>query len=162
MSCEAIPLGPNVRTGKIKVFDNDDIGRKAVLASACLPLLFQAVEIDGEHYWDGGSVGNPPIFPLIYGCDSRDVHHCAYQFARAGRPPTSAGEIINRVNEISFNSSLMREMRAIAFISRLIDDGKVLDHSMKQMLIHSIEGAEVLAELSAVSSSTRVGTILPA
>jgi predicted acylesterase/phospholipase RssA len=62
-----------VRTGKIKVFRNDEIGPDAVLASACLPLMFQAVEIDGEHYWDGGYMGNPPIFPLIYGCDSRDV-----------------------------------------------------------------------------------------
>ena len=63
----------NVRTGKIKVFRNDEIGPDAVLASACLPLMFQAVEIDGEHYWDGGYMGNPAIFPLIYGCDSRDV-----------------------------------------------------------------------------------------
>jgi len=63
----------NVRTGKIRVFENDEIGPDAVLASACLPFLFQAVEINGEHYWDGGYMGNPAIFPLIYNCDSRDV-----------------------------------------------------------------------------------------
>jgi NTE family protein len=141
----------NVRTGKIKVFDNDDIGPEAVLASACLPPLFQAVEIDGEHYWDGGYMGNPPIFPLIYGCHSRDVIIVHINPIERVRLPTTAGEIINRINEISFNSSLMREMRAIAFVSRLIDDGKVLDNSMKRMLIHSIEAAEIMAELSAVN-----------
>jgi NTE family protein len=105
----------NVRTGKIKVFDNDDIGPEAVLASACLPPLFQAVEIDGEHYWDGGCMGNPPIFPLIYGCHSRDVIIVHINPIERVRLPTTAGEIINRINEISFHSSLMREMRAIAF-----------------------------------------------
>jgi NTE family protein len=105
----------NVRTGKIKVFDNDDIGPEAVLASACLPPLFQAVEIDGEHYWDGGYMGNPPIFPLIYGCHSRDVLIVHINPIERVRLPTTAGEIINRINEISFHSSLMREMRAIAF-----------------------------------------------
>ena len=138
-------------SARAKVFDNDDIGPEAVLASACLPLLFQAVEIDGEHYWDGGYMGNPPIFPLIYRCHSRDVIIVHITPIERVRLPTTAGEIINRINEISFNSSLMREMRAIAFVSRLIDDGKVLDNSMKRMLIHSIEAAEIMAELSAVN-----------
>jgi NTE family protein len=138
----------NVRTGKIKVFPNDEIGPDALLASACLPLMFQAVEIGGEHYWDGGYMGNPPIFPLIYGCDSRDVVIVHINPLERTKLPRSPSEIINRINEISFNSSLMREMRAIAFVNKLIDDGKFLDRSMKQMLIHGIEASDVMAEMS--------------
>jgi NTE family protein len=141
----------NVRTGKIKVFRNDEIGPDAVLASACLPLMFQAVEIGGEHYWDGGYMGNPAIFPLIYGCDSRDVVVVHINPLEQSRLPTTATEIMNRINEISFNSSLMREMRAIAFVTKLIDDGKILDNSMKRVLIHGIEAADVLAELGALN-----------
>jgi NTE family protein len=141
----------NVRTGKIKVFRNDEIGPDAVLASACLPLMFQAVEIDGEHYWDGGYMGDPPIFPLIYGCDSRDVVIVHINPLRRAKLPTTASEIMNRINEISFNSSLMREMRAVAFVTKLIDDGKILDNSMKRMLIHSIEAADVMSELGALN-----------
>jgi NTE family protein len=141
----------NVRTGKIKVFRNDEIGPEAVLASACLPLLFQAVEIDGEHYWDGGYMGNPAIFPLIYGCNSRDVVIVHINPLERARLPTTASEIMNRINEISFNSSLMREMRAIAFVTQLIDDGKIIGNSMKRMLIHGIEAADVMAELSALN-----------
>ena len=94
------------------------------MASACLPFMFQAVEIDGEAYWDGGYMGNPAIFPLIYNCQSRDV--VIVHINPIGRPdvPTTAVEILNRVNEISFNTSLMREMRAIAFVNRLIDKAR--------------------------------------
>ena len=141
----------NVCTGKIKVFQNDEIGPDAVLASACLPLMFQAVEIDGEHYWDGGYMGNPAIFPLIYGCDSRDVVIVHINPLERAKLPTTASEIMNRINEISFNSSLMREMRAIAFVTKLIDDGKILDNSMKRMLIHGIEAADVMTELGALN-----------
>jgi NTE family protein len=136
-----------VRTGKIKVFENDAIGPDAVLASACLPLMFQAVEIGGEHYWDGGYMGNPAIYPLIYGCDSRDVVIVHINPLERAKLPTTAAEIMNRINEISVNSSLMREMRAIAFVTKLIDDGKILDNSMKRMLIHGIDAADVMTEL---------------
>ena len=140
----------NVRTGKIKVFENDAIGPDAVLASACLPLMFQAVEIDGEHHWDGGYMGNPAIFPLIYRCDSRDVVIVHINPLERATLPTTAAEIMNRINEISFNSSLMREMRAIAFVTKLIDDGKILDNSMKRMLIHGIDAADVMTELGSL------------
>src|SRR5437016_6041326 len=133
----------NVRTGKIKVFRNDEIGPEAVLASACLPLLFQAVEIDGEHYWDGGYMGNPAIFPLIYGCDSRDVVIVHINPLERARLPTTASEILNRINEISFNSSLMREMRAINFVTKLIDDGKVNGEGLRRLLVHSIDRKSV-------------------
>jgi len=115
----------NVRTGKIKVFTDKEITADCVLASACLPFLYQAVEIDGEHYWDGGYMGNPALFPLIYSCHSRDILIVHVNPVERPGKPTSAHEIANRVNEISFNSSLMREMRADAFVTKLIDDGKL-------------------------------------
>jgi len=141
----------NVRTGKVKVFANSEISVDAVLALACLPFLFQAVEIDGCAYWDGGYAGNPPIFPLIYDCDGRDVVIVDINPLRRAKLPTTASDIMNRINEISFNSSLMREMRAIAFVTKLIDERKILDNSMKRMLIHGIEAADVMAELGALN-----------
>jgi NTE family protein len=141
----------NVRTGKVKVFENGEITPEAVMASACLPFLYQAVEIDGEAYWDGGYMGNPAIFPLIYGCDSTDV--VVIHINPIERPdlPHSATEIMNRINEISFNSSLMREMRAIAFVTKLIEDGGVCQGSLKCMRIHAIAADEVMRKLSVMS-----------
>jgi NTE family protein len=141
----------NVRTGKVRVFTNAEITPEAVMASACLPFLYQAVEIDGEAYWDGGYMGNPAIFPLIYGCDSTDV--VVVHINPIERPglPRSATEIMNRINEISFNSSLMREMRAIAFVTQLIEQGTVADGSLKRMHIHAIAADEVMQKLSVMS-----------
>jgi NTE family protein len=141
----------NVRTGKIKVFDNSEIGVDAVLASACLPFLFQAAEIDGEAYWDGGYAGNPPIFPLIYNCSSSDVLIVQLSPMRREELPHTSMEILNRVNEISFNSSLLREMRAIRFVTRLIDDGTVVDGSLRRMRIHTIAADDVISKLSIAS-----------
>jgi NTE family protein len=137
----------NVRTGKIKVFDNSEIGVDAVLASACLPFLFQAVEIDGEAYWDGGYAGNPPI----YNCSSSDVLIVQLSPMRREELPQSATEILNRVNEISFNSSLLREMRAIRFVTRLIDDGTVVNGSLRRMRIHCVAADDVISQLSVAS-----------
>jgi len=96
----------NVRTGKVKIFENDEMTISAVLASGCLPLLFQAIEIDGEAYWDGGYMGNPAIFPLIYGCQSTDVIVIHINPIVREAVPRTASDILNRLNEISFNSSL--------------------------------------------------------
>jgi NTE family protein len=138
----------NVRSGKVRMFRNAEITPDAVMASACLPLLFQAVEIDGEAYWDGGYMGNPAIFPLIYECTSSDV--VVVHINPIARPevPRTAADILNRIDEISFNSSLMREMRAIAFVTRLIDQGSVKEGSMKRMLIHSIAAEDFMQRLS--------------
>lgn len=141
----------NVRTGKVRIFENPEITADAVLASACLPFLFQAVEIDGEAYWDGGYMGNPAIFPLIYGCESRDVVIVHINPIERPGVPRTAEEIMNRLNEISFNSSLMREMRAIAFVTRLIEQGRIQGSRMKRMLIHGIFSDEVTKDLSAMS-----------
>lgn len=141
----------NVRSGKVRVFGTAEVSPDVVMASACLPLVFQAVEIDGEAYWDGGFMGNPAIFPLIYDSPSRDVVVVHVNPLVREEIPRTATEIQNRINEISFNSSLMREMRAIAFVTRLIDEGKVSDHAMKRMLIHSIAADDVMQTLSVVS-----------
>jgi NTE family protein len=137
----------NVRSGKVRIFKTDEVTPDAVLASACLPFIFQAVEIDGEAYWDGGYMGNPAIYPLIYDCQSSDV--IVVHINPLARPdvPRTATEILNRVNEISFNSSLMREMRAIAFVTRLIDEGQVKPGTMKRMLIHSIAADDFMQGL---------------
>jgi len=141
----------NVRTGKIKVFENAEITADAVLASACLPFLFQSVEIDGEAYWDGGYMGNPAIYPLIYQCNSRDVIVVHINPIERHEVPRNARDILNRMNEISFNSSLMREMRAIAFVTRLIDEGTIPESKMKRMYVHAIEAETFMRDLSVVS-----------
>jgi NTE family protein len=141
----------NVRTGKVKVFENKDITVDSVLASACLPHMFQAVEIDGEHYWDGGYMGNPALFPLIYNCNSQDIVIVHINPIHREELPRTASEILNRVNEISFNSSLMREMRVINFVTRLIDERRVTDGSLRRMLIHSIAADDEMTKLSIAS-----------
>ncbi|CAM9209585.1 unnamed protein product, partial [Phaeothamnion confervicola] len=141
----------NVRTGKVKIFENNEITADAVLASSCLPFLFQAIEIDGEAYWDGGYMGNPAIFPLIYGCKSHDVVIVHINPIERAKLPRTASEIMNRINEISFNSSLMREMRAVSFVTKLIDDGKLDDPSFSRMLIHAIADDGMMCSLGVAS-----------
>jgi NTE family protein len=135
----------NVRTGKVKVFKSEEIGADQVLASTCLPLLMHAVEIDGEVYWDGGFAGSPVIFPLVYECETRDI--VLVHLTPAERPEIPAGSpaIMNRMQEIGFNSALIREMRAVAFVTKLIDEGRLADG--KRMLIHVIEAEDVIREL---------------
>jgi len=137
----------NVRSGKIKVFQNNELTADAVLASACLPYVFQAVEIDGEAYWDGGFMGNPAIFPLIYNGGPRDVVIVHINPIERKKLPTSSPEIFDRINEISFNSSLMREMRAIEFVTRLIDESALDGRKYKRMLVHSIRDDAEMAQL---------------
>ena len=141
----------NVRSGRIKVFDNDSLSIDAVLASGCLPFLFQAVEIDGEAYWDGGYMGNPAIFPLIYHCGTEDVLVVHVNPIERPEIPKTAPEILNRINEISFNSSLMREMRAIDFVTRLIDEDHIKDMRLKRMRLHAISDETAMRALSVTS-----------
>jgi NTE family protein len=128
----------NVRTGKVKVFKNDEMVVECLLASACLPFLFQTVELDGEHYWDGGYMGNPALFPIIYACASKDIVIAQINPLYREEIPTSARDIMDRVNEISFNSSLMREMRAVHFVTKLIDGGKLDPEEYKRLNIHIV------------------------
>ncbi len=144
----------SVRTGKPRIFRNEEITPDVVLASACLPMLFQAVEVDGEHYWDGGYIGNPAIYPLIYDTSSRDILVVHINPIVRAELPKRSSEILNRVNEISFNSSLMREMRAIAFVSKLIDE-EWLKPEMRDRLsrvhIHAIRSDDVMSSFSVAS-----------
>ena len=139
----------NVRTGKVKVFAREEIAAEHVLASACLPFMMRAPEIDGDAYWDGGFMGNPAIFPVIYGCTSQDVIMVHLTPTERPEVPTNSRQIINRMQEISFNSSLMREMRAIAFVTQLIDEGKIAGG--KRMFMHLIEAEDIIRELAGSS-----------
>ncbi len=115
----------NVQTGRVRIFSRDKITADAVMASACLPLLFRAVEIDGVPYWDGGYLGNPVIFPFFRTTATEDVLVVQINPLLRQSTPMSSSEIMNRINEITFNSSLIGEYRAIDFVARLIDQGKV-------------------------------------
>jgi NTE family protein len=139
----------NVRTGKIKVFKEAEISIDAILASACLPDLFQAIEIGGEHYWDGGFMGNPALFPLFYDVACRDIVIIHVNPIERPELPRSAADILERVNEISFNSSLLRELRVVHFVKRLIAEGRVTPGEMKDVLIHSIRDDAAMASLGA-------------
>jgi NTE family protein len=113
----------NVQTGRLRVFPRDKIDADAVLASAALPHVFRAVEIDGVPYWDGGYTANPPIYPFFRTTQTEDVLVVQINPVVRQKTPQSAQEIMNRINEITFNSSLVAEYRAIEFVRRLIDDG---------------------------------------
>ena len=156
-NCSSVKLfiaATNVETGRVRVFHSHEVTTDAVLASACLPFTFQAVEIDGVPYWDGGYMGNPVIWPLIYDCESPDVAVVQINpLTRKGTPMTTI-EIINRVNEISFNASLTAEMRAIAFVQRLIDENGFQGHEvnrLKRMHMHMIGAEDKMRGLGAAS-----------
>lgn len=142
----------NVRTSKLKIFSGKEISKDALLASACLPFMFQAVEIDGEHYWDGGFVGNPAIFPLIYECDTQDIIVVQLTQLRREKIPTTAQEIIDRHKEITYDNCLLREMRAIAFTTGLIDKGIVKDGALKRLYMHVIRNEDTFEALDLSSA----------
>ena len=144
----------NVRTGQLRVFHRHELTLDAVMASACLPFVFQAVAVDSEYYWDGGYMGNPPLFPLCYHTDSRDVIVVHINPIVRDKLPTDASDIMNRINEISFNSSLLREFRAMAFVTKLIEEGWLKDEykgRLKQIFVHSIRADQALTDVSVAS-----------
>ncbi len=152
--CNLIKLfisATQVRTGRVKVFENDNISVDTVMASACIPTIFQAVEIDGEAYWDGAFMGNPVLYPFIYKCESRDILIVQINPVERDETPTSARDILERMNEITFNASLMKEFRAIDFVRRLIDEGSLDGERYKRLLIHMIHAEDELAALGASS-----------
>ena len=141
----------NVLTGRLKVFENKEMVPEMLLASACLPFLYQAAEIDGEYYWDGGYMGNPPIFPVIYNTDCQDVLIVQINPINIPEVPQSANAIFDRINTLSFNSSLMREMRAIHFVTTLIENGELDPAKYKHTFIHTIDAEDVMSKLGASS-----------
>jgi NTE family protein len=136
----------NVRTGRGRVFRNADITPDVLLASACLPTLFQAVEIDGDPYWDGGYSGNPTMVPLIRECSSSDT--ILVQINPIERPgtPRTAREIHNRVNEVAFNAVLIKELRAAALLRRAADPGSGEGRVWANMRMHRI-ASDVMIDL---------------
>ncbi len=135
----------NVRTGRVRVFEQEEICPDRVMASACLPQLFQAVEIQGEHYWDGGYMGNPALFPLYYATQSRDILIVEINPMQRPELPTTSREIADRIDEISFNSSLIQDLRSIEFVTRLLDENKLDEKRYRRMLVHMIEtNAEIM------------------
>lgn len=141
----------NVLTGRLRVFARPEIGVAAVMASACLPTMFHAVEVDGEFYWDGGYCGNPPIFPLIYMGGGPDVLIIQLNPINIPSVPQDVRGILDRINTLSFNSSLMREMRMIKFVTDLIDRGELPAGHHLRINIHTIDAEEELGSYSASS-----------
>ncbi len=142
----------NVWTGKIRVFSAPELTVDHVLASACLPSVFKAVEIDGEPYWDGGYTGNPALFPLFYQARTDDILLVQINPVERRSTPRTAEEIRSRLTEVTFNANLLYELRAIGFVRRLIDEGKLSTDEYKRVLMHRIHGG---AELDAYAASSR-------
>ncbi|WP_397475545.1 patatin-like phospholipase family protein [Pusillimonas sp.] len=144
----------NVRTGRARIFDRNDLSVDALLASACLPHLYQAIEIDDDAYWDGGYMGNPSIWPLIYKADTADVVLVQITPIERQEVPYNTADINNRLDEIAFNSSLIHEMRAIAFVQRLLQQGALAEpyaSRYKNMRMHMIGDPDGLKALGASS-----------
>jgi NTE family protein len=145
----------NVHTGKVKIFKRSELTAEHVMASACLPSLFQAVVIDGVPYWDGGYMGNPPLFPLFYESSVPDIVIVQINPIERDTTPRSARDIQNRLNEITFNAALLGELRAIDFVNRLLDSGRLPPEHYMRPFVHRIDGGAYLDELPA---STKLDT----
>src|SRR5215471_17053162 len=140
----------SVRTGRGRIFRNPEITADVLLASACLPTMFRAVEIDGEPYWDGGFTGNPTITPLVRETDAFDTILVQINPTERADEPRSAAEILNRLNEISFNSPLMKELRMIALLHQAADPGSGEGARWAQMRTHRIK-SDMLAQFGSSS-----------
>jgi NTE family protein len=148
-----------VRNGKLRVFSAAEINAKVLMASACLPTLFQAVELfdeetgQDEAFWDGGYTGNPALYPLFDAALPSDIVIININPLERTELPTTVQQIQNRLNEISFNSSLLREMRSIDFVQRLLEDGSVKKGSMAQVFTHMIADDALMNVLSVATKS---------
>lgn len=145
----------NVRDGKIRLFSGKDITADAIMASACLPFLFRAVEIGREAYWDGGYTGNPALFPFFTETHSEDILLIQVNPVRREELPRTSIEIMERASEITFNASLLREFRAIDFVNRMLDAGRLDPEEYRHNRLHRIDATEALA---AHTASTKMDT----
>jgi NTE family protein len=153
-ACEPLGLfiaATNVETGRVRVFHREELTADHVMASACLPTLYQAVEIDGVPYWDGGFVGNPPLHPFFYESDSRDVLVVQINPIERKGAPRSAPEILDRMREITFNASLLREYRNIEFVARMVAEERLDPARYREILVHRIDGGAALAAYPGVT-----------
>lgn len=147
----------HVRTGRVRVFERDELSVDVLLASACLPTVFHAVEIDGEAYWDGGYLADPPLYPFFYQCETRDLLVVMVNPIARDQVPRSPSAILDRLNEITFNASLIGEMRAIAFVRKLLDEGWLkpeFESRLKSVLVHAVRADEALSDLGSDSKFT--------
>lgn len=143
----------NVRTGRGEIFCGARLSADAVMASACLPMLFKPVEIEGEAYWDGGYSGNPALYPLIYRVDCSDILLVQINPIEHAEVPDTVPEIMDRMNEINFNASLLAELRSIEFVRRLLSEGKLDRRRYREIRMHRVDGGAVLAVFGAASKS---------
>lgn len=141
----------NVRTGMARIFSTGELSPDAVMASACLPQMYQAVEIDGEFYWDGGFAANPALYPLAENQASADILIVQLNPIRRHEVPRTARDIMNRVNEISFNTSLIKELRALNLMRRLTESGHLQLDGAFEVYVHMIHAEEDVQDLAASS-----------
>jgi len=144
-----------VSTGMPRLFRNKEITIDALLASACLPALHHAIEIDGESYWDGGLTANPPIRPLVYECSARDIVVVLLHPCKRPEMPTTADDIWHRLTEISFSSAYFAELQGIALAKRVAGHGLFsfgkLERRLRRLNMHLIDAHELMSELSVLS-----------
>jgi NTE family protein len=150
----------HVNTGKAVVFTGHKLDARAVLASACLPMLFQAVEIDGQAYWDGGYSVNPALSPLIQECAAADLLLVQINPLTRDHTPRTSAEILDRINELTFNASLLTQMRAIDFVNELLADGAVSHPRCKKVRVHRVEGGPALEAFPTSSRASADGTMI--
>ena len=150
----------DVASGRARIFKGREISIEALLASACLPTLYRAVEIDGREYWDGGYTGNPALWPLIYDCAAPDILIVHVNPIVREDLCHTAQAIQTRMNEISFNSNLLAELRAIDTIDRLAREGRLPEGRYKRMRIHAVADPETMRELRPGSKATPNGAML--
>ncbi|HEY0879229.1 MAG TPA: patatin-like phospholipase family protein [Zeimonas sp.] len=147
-----------VSTGRLRIFRNREITLDALMASACLPTLFQAVEVDGEAYWDGGYMGNPSLFPLIHETPANDLLLVQINPSRREAVPTDAASILDRIDEITFHGSLIKELRTVAMLQQLIRAeghacGDAMFAQIAQLRVHRLDGGEHLAQFGRASKT---------
>lgn len=150
----------HVVTGKAEIFSGKRLNAASVMASACLPMLFQAIEIGGESYWDGGYAGNPAIHPLIYRCHSADIILVQINPLERNSVPNTAPEIMDRINELTFNASLLSQMRAVDFVNRMLRAGSLPKSRYREVLLHRVDGGEALEAYPASSKATADGGLI--
>ena len=158
----------HVATGELRVFRQDELTADMVLASACLPLLFQAVEINGEAYWDGGYAGNPTLLPLIAETPADDLLLVQINPSRRNQIPTQADDILDRAGEVTFNASLLKELRTIGLIKELLEDAgrpdacyqRPLFRRIDDLRLHQLDAQDQLAQFGASSKTQTNWTFL--
>ncbi len=143
----------NLRNNKLRIFDNAEVTVESLLASACLPQLHRAVEIDGDYYWDGGFLGNPVLKPLIKGCEGSDLLVVQLNPTERKDLPITSRDIMDRLNEVTMNASFMRELDSIATITRLVEEGVIDDPRYRAIRFHRIADPAVMSELGLSSKN---------